>query len=201
VAEDHETPRPVVNVEGELVALGPHRRDLLPAYQRWANDLAAMDRLGSNPRPMTMEAETNWFEGEATTTEWIPFTIYERATWRAIGTCALNQIDHRHGSAGITILIGEPDARGRGYGTEAVRLLLDFAFTALGLHNVMLSVAEFNRIGIRAYEKAGLKVCGRRRQCIVLGGRRWDEISMDCLASEFTSPVLGATFAPDQPRP
>jgi len=201
MAEDGGTPRPVVNIEGERVALGPLRRDLLPAYHRWFNDLAIMHRQGATPQPGTMEGVTSWYEGAATGAERISFTLYERATWRAIGMCSVMGVDHRNGTAMLAIVIGEADARGRGYGTEAVRLLLDYAFTALGLHSVLLNVAEFNRGGIRAYEKAGFKECGRRRQSIVMGGRRWDEIAMDCLASEFTSPVLAASFVPDEPRP
>ncbi len=71
---------------------------------------------------------------------------------------------------------------------------------ALGLHSVMLTVAEFNLAGHRAYEKAGFREFGRRRQCRWLGGRLWDDVSMDCIAAEFTSPVLGRVFAPDEPR-
>jgi diamine N-acetyltransferase len=184
VDREREPEQPVVNVVGERVALGPLRRDLLPAYHRWSNDLAAADRLGSLPRPVTLEGQTAWYEQEASR---ITFTIYERATWRPIGGCSLIEVDHRSGTAKLVILIGEADARGQGYGTEAVRLLLDFAFTALGLHSVMLGVCEFNR-------------AGRRRQCCLLGGQRWDEIFMDCLATEFTSPVLGRIFVPDEPQ-
>ena len=54
--------------------------------------------------------------------------------------------------------------------------------------------------GLRAYEKAGFKQIGRRRECRVMGGKVYDEIYMDCLASEFESPVLGRVFAPDAPR-
>jgi hypothetical protein len=54
---------PIVNIVGSLVALGPIRRDLLPQYQRWLNDFGARRNLGLAPGPMTMEAETAWFEG------------------------------------------------------------------------------------------------------------------------------------------
>ena len=88
------------------------------------------------------------------------------------------------------ILIGEPGARGKGYGTEATRLMLDYAFTALGLRSAFLRTDAFNLAGQRAYAKAGFKECGRRRERRWLAGRWWDEMLMDCLASEFTSPVL-----------
>jgi diamine N-acetyltransferase len=190
---------PIVNIVGELVALGPHRRDLLPTYQRWINDFAAFRTLGPiTPEPKTLEQRTVWYEtapaGE------VRFTIYERSTWRPIGTTALRDIDHRNRTATFGIHIGETDARGKGYGTTATRLMLDYAFTALGLNNVMLTVVEFSLAGRRAYERAGFREFGRRRQCRNMGGRLWDEIFMDCIVSEFTSPVLARVFVPDQPR-
>jgi RimJ/RimL family protein N-acetyltransferase len=78
--------------------------------------------------------------------------------------------------------------------------MLDYAFSALGLHNVMLLVFEFNRAGRRAYEKAGFREFGRRRQCRAGGGRLWDIIYMECLSTEFTSPLLARTLAPDTSR-
>ncbi|MBL8128813.1 MAG: GNAT family N-acetyltransferase [Chloroflexia bacterium] len=74
------------------------------------------------------------------------------------------------------------------------------SLTPICLHRVMLTVAEFNHAGRRAYERAGFRECGRRRQCRWLAGRLWDEISMDCLATEFESPVLATIFVPDEPR-
>jgi RimJ/RimL family protein N-acetyltransferase len=117
---------PIFNIAGDLVALGPLRRDLLPLYQRWINDLGTMRTLGLAPLPMTSEKEQDWYERQSRTEDDAPFTIYERETLRPIG---------------------EPECRGKGYGTETTRLMLDYAFTALGLHNVMLTVFEFNPAG------------------------------------------------------
>lgn len=128
------------------------------------------------------------------------FTIYERPTWRPIGNTGLHRIDYRDRTAEFGILIGEAECRGKGYGTETARLMLDYAFTAIGLNNVLLRVHEHNLAGRRAFEKAGYREIGRRRQCRFMGGRFWDEIYMDCLASEFTNPVLGRVFTPDAPR-
>lgn len=193
---------PVVNIVGELVALGPLRRDLLPLYQRWINDFAALRTLGAlPPGPTTLEAEEAWYDEQAAAGV-VAFTIYERgaAAWRPIGNTGLRGVDHRHGTAEFAILIGEPGARGRGYGTETARLMLDYAFTGLGLRNVMLTCAEYNLAGRRAYEKAGFQEFGRRRRCRWLAGRWWDDISMDALAEEFVSPVLARVLAPDEPR-
>ena len=145
--------RPILNVEGNLVALGPLRRDLLPLYQRWINDLGTMRTLGLAPLPMTSEKEQDWYDRQSKAEDDVPFTIYERETLRPIGNTGLHGVDHRNRSATFGILIGEPDCRGKGYGTETTRLMLDYAFTALGLNNVMLTVFEFNSAG------AGFQFC------------------------------------------
>ncbi len=181
--------QPVLNVVGELVALGPLRADLLPVYERWINDFATIRMLGLPPVSVTAEKERDWYEDRARSENGLMFTIYERETLRPIGNTALHGLDHRNRSASFGIIIGEPECRGRGYGTETTRLMLDYAFTALGLHNVMLTVFVFNAAGRRAYEKAGFKPIGRRRECRVMGGEVYDEIYMDCLASEFERPV------------
>ena len=191
---------PVVNILGEKVALGPHRRDLLPTYQRWINDFGTLRTLGMPPRPMTLEQEQAWYESTGQDQHSIGFTIYVREGWQPIGTAGLHAINYRHQSAEFGILIGEAAERGKGYGTETARLMLDYAFTALGLHSVSLLTDEFNLAGQRAYEKAGFRVCGRQRQCRLVGGKWWDTIRMDCLAGEFISPVLERVFAPDVPR-
>ena len=195
-----ENDPPVVNFEGEHVALGPARRDLIPVYLRWVNDFGTTRTLAIQPRPLTLDQEIAWYDGMATDDSRHFFTIYERATWRPIGNCELAAIDvlNRRGEVGI--LIGEPDARGRGYGTEAMRLLLDYAFTAVGLRSVMLLVYEFNPAARRSYEKAGFREIGRRRQCRWFNGRFWDEIFMDVLGDEFESPVLRRVLEPEREK-
>ena len=190
------TEAPILNIEGELVSLGPIRREHIPHYVRWVNDFGTTRFLGIRPIPLTLEQEIAWFEQAATNDAQPLFTIYERATGRAIGNCGLHEVDHRNRRAEVGIMIGEPDARGRGYGTEAMMLLLDFAFTVLGMHSVMLLVYEYNYPARRSYEKAGFREIGRRRESRWFNGRFWDEIHMDILASEFESPVLRALLEP-----
>ena len=192
--------RPIINIEGTRVALGPMSREIVPFYQRWVNDFETLRSLAMPPIPMTLEAETAWYESVTTSSSTFVFTIYERDTWLPIGNTNLTAIDYRNGTCSFGIMIGEPSARGKGYGTEATSLMLDYAFTALGLRNVVLTVYEFNLAAQRVYEKAGFRSIGRRRKCRYMGGEFWDEIFMDCLASEFESPVLAKVFAPDEPR-
>lgn len=196
---DVEALPPIVNIAGEKVALGPIRRDLLPLYQRWVNDFRTLRTLAIQPHPMTMEQETAWYD-HATASDAIYFTIYETASWRPIGNTEWRKVDYRNRTAEFAILIGDAADRGKGYGTEATRLMLDYAFTALGLHNVMLTCYAFNLASQRAYTKAGFREFGRRHACHWMGGKLWDEIYMECLASDFVSPVLSTIFRPDEPR-
>jgi RimJ/RimL family protein N-acetyltransferase len=189
----HDTERPVVNVVGERVALGPMRRDLIPVYHRWFNDLPTRRDLGP-VQTATLEWQERWYDHVATDDGSARFTLYETAHWTPIGWGSLQDVDHRNRSAELALAIGEPGYRGKGYGTEAARLLLDYGFTALGLHSVWLVAFGWNGAAIRVYEKAGFKECGRRREAWWMGGRYWDAVTMDCLASEFTSPVLARTL-------
>ncbi len=189
---------PVVNIVGERVALGPLRREDIPLHHRWHNDFTIRRTLGE-PWPRTLERELASYERDARAEGDAHLTIYDRATWQPIGTTHLFGLDFRNGRAEFGILIGEDAYRGRGYGTETARLMLDYAFTALGLHNVYLTVNAYNEAGLRAYAKAGFREFGRRRQCKTMGGRRWDVVYMDCLATEFNSSLLAAIFTPHDP--
>jgi diamine N-acetyltransferase len=181
---------PIVNIMGEKVALGPHRRDLLPLYQRWVNDFEVTRTLAVGWRPITSESEETWYARVSQSDREIGFTIYERASLRPIGNTGLHDVDHLHRTATFGILIGEKDCWGKGYGTEATVLTLDYAFTGLGLHNVMLTVYADNERGLRAYTRAGFRVIGRRREALRRGGQACDVVYMDCLATEFEGSVL-----------
>jgi diamine N-acetyltransferase len=92
----------------------------------------------------------------------------------------------------FAIDIGEDTAYGKGYGTETTRLMLEYAFTLLGLNSVCLSVAEYNHAGRRACQRAGFHETGRFRQAWLMGGRIWHEIIVDCLGGEFTELSLAS---------
>ena len=184
----------VINVAGARVGLGPLRRDLIPAYCRWNNDLSTSRTLGLS-WPTTIEEETSTFEQRVSASNATYFTVYELASLDPVGVAYLYEIDQRHRRASFGITIGEASSRGKGYGTEATRITLDYAFTSLGLENVMLTVLEFNLAGLRAYEKAGFREFGRRRRCSYQGGRLWDLIHMECLAADFNEPVPADTPA------
>lgn len=186
---------PLVNIVGEKVALGPLRRELLPLYQAWINDFEVTRTLVFAMRPVSEGAEEEWFRDAsaglpAGTASSITFTVYERATLRPIGTSGLTAIDHRLRRASFGIVLGAKDCWGHGYGTETARLVLEYGFTALNLHNIMLTTQSFNERAIRAYTRAGFREFGRRRAAHWLAGRAYDVVYMDCIASEFDGRAL-----------
>src|SRR4051794_22658730 len=176
----NQTPSPVgtdppVTLVGEQVALGPAHKGLLPLLSKWENDLELGALTGDPARPMSPEAIDKLYERYSEAgPEHTSFVIYERATMRPIGTAGLISINHMHRTAELGIGIGEHDCWGRGLGTEATRLVVDYAFTVLGLHNVMLRVFSYNERAIRAYLKVGFKEIGRRRQAQRIGAHMYD---------------------------
>ena len=190
--------QPIINIRGERVALGPLHLGLLPFFVRWSNDFPTVDLGGDDPRPRSPEQVAAFWEplikGERE--DWIGFAIYELPGLRPIGVANVRDFTNPRRTAEFGITIGEVDCRGKGYGTEATRLLLDYAFTVLGVHNVWLDTASYNVAAIRAYQKAGFKEIGRRREAHRIGDRVYDIVLMDCLSTEFEPPITRAV----QPR-
>lgn len=189
VTELHESGQagPLVNIRGEAVALGPLHRDMLPVFERWENDLRSADLGGGDPQPVTAETiAAEWgplLRGERA--DWLGFAIYAMPDLRLIGHANLRDFGNSHGTAEIGISLGDAQERGKGYGTEAVRLLLGYAFHHLNVWNVWLDTAAYNYGAIRAYEKAGFREIGRRRGARIAGGSRHDIVLMDCTRDDF----------------
>ena len=172
-------------LEGPRVVLRRHVPGNLRAFERWYSDPEVARLTRYQDGPMRRDEIERFFAARVVGHDSLALAIHERATDRLIGTCAFSQLDGENGSALFHITIGEKDAWGRGYGTEATRLMLDHAFGTLGLHRVALAVFEFNERAIRSYRSCGFVVEGRAREAIWRNGRWWDEITMSILDSEW----------------
>ena len=113
------------------------------------------------------------------------YGIIENEHDTLIGNVGLINVNHIHKTSEIGIFIGRKEYWGKGYGTEALWLLIDYAFRVLGLENIMLKVYDFNLRAQKSYEKVGFKVMGRRRNSHYYDNRRNDEIYMDIVKSDF----------------
>jgi len=83
------------------------------------------------------------------------------------------------------VFIGNKTFWNKGYGTEAMVLLIDYGFKALNLHNILLRAFSFNERAVRCYEKIGFKTIGKRRDALKRGDKTFDIIYMDILYDEF----------------
>ena len=171
------TTRPEV-IPGERIFLSQVLKEDVPQIARWKSDLemtALMSTIGDS---FTLEQVQAWQERLSRETPIRSFAIVVREGERLIGDCWLTHVEQQHGLAELGIAIGEKAAWGKGYGTEAVQLLTEYAFTFLGLHSLYLWHQGFNVRGHRAYLKAGFEETGRLRRATLLDGVRYDRILM-----------------------
>jgi RimJ/RimL family protein N-acetyltransferase len=164
----------------ELTALTDADSDTL---FRWINDRDLV-LMSSAYRPVDEKAHRDWFDSIRRRPDVAIFGIRELATGRLVGSCQLLAIHPVHRKAELQIRIGEPAARGRGLGREAVELLLDFAFQDLNLHRVELTVLSGNEVALKTYAAAGFVREGVLRQAAHVDGGFVDVILMAVLREE-----------------
>lgn len=171
--------------EGDLVRLRAMRRFDLPQFTKWFQNYQLLRWLGRSAIPVTEEEENNWFDYAINAKDMFPFSIETLAGERLIGNCAISKVDWRNRNGEFGIALGEPTDWGKGYGTDAARLILGFAFDEMSLNRVSLNVYSFNPRGIRSYEKVGFKHEGVARQHIYREGEYHDMILMGILRDEW----------------
>ena len=170
---------------GERVRLRPLRDEDLPALERWWADPAVqvLQQLAVRPRPVgtTSDAFRRWSANEDGSGA--GFSV-ETTEGEFIGHVTLWGAKLPERDAHFAILIG-PDHVGRGYGTEATRLMVRYGFLAMNLHRIQLEVFAFNSRARRAYAKAGFVEEGVRRDAVWIAGGYADEVLMSVLRSEW----------------
>lgn len=177
--------------KGDLVRLSAEEPEtMVESYTRWARNSEYLRQLDSGPaRLWSPQKVKEWLEKdleeelEKQTFHW--FGIRTLAGERLIGDIALDGIDWANGDSFVGISIGEKADWNKGYGTDAMRLILRYAFSELNLRRVSLTVFEYNPRGLRSYLKAGFTEEGRLRQYLHREGRRWDMIFMGILREEW----------------
>jgi RimJ/RimL family protein N-acetyltransferase len=176
-------------LRGNLVRLTMDEPEVLAkAFAGWQRDSEYWRLLASDPsRPNSVKATQDWLEKELfkDPPDFHMFTIRRLDDDRLIGEIGLDGIDLPHGDTFIGIGLGERDSWGRGYGSDAMRIILRFAFTELNLRRVSLDVFEYNPRAIASYRKVGFVEEGRLRRFLHRDGRRWDLIFMGLLREEW----------------
>ena len=113
------------------------------------------------------------------------FTIRTRPEERLVGFAKLYNITWSHSTGMLQMGIGDPQDRKKGYGRQALSLLLRYAFDELNLYRLTALVPEYNRDALRFFEKAGFVIEVRRRQALNRDGRRWDLLHLGLLQEEW----------------
>ena len=167
---------------GKLCYLSPIDLDDAEKFTEWLNDLEVISNLTLHSAVINVNSERTILEKLSKEHN---YSIIDIETNQLIGNCGLFDLDHLNRKAEVGLFIGDKKFWNRGYGTEALRLLLDYGFKALNLHNIMLKVYSFNERAIKCYEKTGFKIIGKRRASLRRLNNVYDEIYMDILPEEF----------------
>ena len=183
-------------IVGEKCYLSPVNPEDAERYTEMLSDYEVARNLVVAPQVISLPQEREFLK--RLDSEGHTFAIVDLKTDQLLGNCGLSSVDLINGSAECGIFIGNKDFWNRGYGTEAMCLLLDYAFNLLNLENVMLQVFDFNSRAIRSYIKCGFKEIGRRRKARRIAGSSHDVVFMDILASEFTQGRIGLTDRPEE---
>ena len=173
----------VKKLVGENIYLSPANPEDFEIFTIWLNDFETTDYIGRSPIITSFSSEKEFLE--KTKNEECFFSIVDLKEDKLIGSISLNGIDHISRTATLGIFIGDRDYRSKGYGTEAIKLLLDYGFSYLNLNNIDLHVFSFNERAIKCYEKCGFKVYGKRTNAKFVDGKYYDIISMEVLAENF----------------
>ena len=179
-----------VVIEGARVRLRRLERTDLPTFHRWANDRDVVAWARFSPDHMTsLAALEKSFEKELAgeETDRVTYIIEERTSGRAVGWCVVRTWDRKHVNAGLGIALGEKDLWGKGYGTEAMELLLQIVFDHQGWHRAELGTLAENKRAIRSFEKCGFRKVGIEREAVFFNGEHHDVLLMEQLRSERTA--------------
>lgn len=171
-------------LSGARIRLAPLGPQHAAATYRSLQDPEVL-RLTGTHRTFTMDQIERWCATRADQADRLDMAIEDIGTDEYAGELSLNDIDADNESAGFRIALIRK-YQGQGYGQEATRLILDYAFSKIGLHRVQLEVFSFNERAKRSYEKCGFVVEGRLRDALCWDGERHDTLIMGVLKSEFS---------------
>jgi RimJ/RimL family protein N-acetyltransferase len=172
---------------GEKTLLRSLELDDLDLFYSWLADREATRySLGTWLFPWSKHETKTWLQQTIQDKAVLSLGILEKTTGQLIGYAGITSISHINHSGEYYIFIGAKNSWGKGYGTEATQLIVNYGFTSLNLHRISLTVSSVNSGGVKAYTKAGFQQEGRLRQASYRDGTYHDKIVMSILRSEWT---------------
>ena len=183
--------------DGDLIRFGPinHEKDA-EVESRWTHDASFMRLMYLEPmRPMSafqIKKKYEELEKEADEKHNIfPFRIRARADDRLLGLAEVHWIAWSNGMAFVRLGIGAAEDRRKGYGREALGMLLHYAFGELNLYRLTAMLPEYNTAALKLFEGLGFvqEIC--RREALNRDGRRWDLFHYGLLVDEWRAKQVG----------
>jgi RimJ/RimL family protein N-acetyltransferase len=153
------------------------------------NDPAITQYLESRFYPNSLETLKEYVISKNGDKENVFFAILLKEGNRHIGNVKVGPIDTIHRFADVGIIIGEKECWGKGYGTEAIRLIADYAFNVINLNKLNAGCYDLNKGSIKAFKKAGFSEEGRRRKQYFCNGKYVDDIAMGLLRFDYQEKV------------
>ena len=170
-------------IVGDRIYLSPMNSDDYLKYVEWLNNYEIAKGVNQYTKMVSIDGEKEWLE-KASSEKYI-FAIINKENDMLLGNISLGKIDEINRTAELGIFIGDENYLSHGYGSEAIMLLLDYAFKYVNMNNIMLKVYDFNKRAIKAYEKCGFKTFGIWKKSHYFNGEYGDEIFMNILKEDF----------------
>ena len=175
-------PKPIF-LAGKKVVLRPFSRGDISTLTRWINDPEIREFVAA-VLPQTEKQEEEWFNKLGSSDKDIALGI-ETKEGVLVGSMGIHGINWKDRICTTGALIGEKDYWGKGYGTDAKMVLLDYIFNTLNLHKVCSSVIAFNKRSLHYSLHCGYKIEGRRRRHMFRNGRYWTIIELGLFKEEW----------------
>lgn len=160
------------------------RTDLKGAYFGWFNDQETTRYMFNGMFPNSTKRMKDFF-AEIEAGKHVVFAICDKKNDRHFGNIGIHRINWRDGIGEYGIIIGDKRYHGKGYGEEATRMILDYAFGRVGLRRVWLGVHVGHARAVAIYKKVGFKTEGRLRKEILTDGRWHDRLVMGLFKDEY----------------
>ena len=171
---------------GDNIYLSPISLDDVEEYAEMVNDIKVSVGLGylSYTNIIDFESEKEFL---ISVKKEKMFAVRLLENDELLGNVGFKSVGEIHRTAEMGIMLGNPKYQRKGYGMEAINLLLDYGFSFLNLRNISLNVFEYNEVAYNLYKKIGFKEAGRLRKAVEILGKTYDVIIMDMLKEEFQS--------------
>ncbi len=185
--------------EGKSIRLAPIDHDKDPEVEsRWTHDLTLMRSLSQRPAmPLSvaqMKKRYEAIEKEVDESKKLfYFTIRSRQNNALLGFARIEWIEWTHGTGNLRMAIGDPAERKKGYGSQALALMLRFAFNELNLYRLSAMVGEDNPGALRFFTWHGFVEEVRRRKALLRDGQVWDMLNLGLLRDEWLALAKGAS--------